>query len=145
MKKILNIAALIVLVALASCKDDGKELSQEDVKTKILTATSWSHAQVSHSDGDLSDQYTNFAILFTSTASADFDGAFVISNGGNAFSESAGQWKFNEDLTRIIFDSGKEIDITLDESHLQLDFTVPAPGGRTAGLSGHFTFDLQPM
>jgi hypothetical protein len=144
MKNFFKTASLIVLVALASCKDDGSESSQ-DAKTKMLTATSWGQAQVTHSDGDLSDQYTDFVILFTSTESAEFDGSFVISNGGNAFSESAGQWKFNDDQTKIIFDSGKEIDITLDESHLQLDFTVPDPGGRTAGLSGHFTFDLQPM
>ena len=98
MKNILNIASLIVLVALASCKDDSSELSKEDITTEMLTATSWGHAQVTHSDGDLSDQYADFAILFTSTASADFDGSFVISNGGNAFSESAGQWNFNDDM-----------------------------------------------
>lgn len=145
MKNFFKIASLAVLSILAACKDDSKEPSQEDVKTKMLTATAWSHAQVTHSDGDLSDQYADFAILFTSKPASDFDGSFAISNGGNAFSEISGQWKFNDDLTKIILNSGKEIYITLDESHLQLDFTVAAPGGKNAGLSGHFIFNLQPM
>lgn len=145
MKNILKTAFLIALVVLASCKDDNNGPSKEGVATEMLTANSWSHAQVTHSDGDLSDQYTDFVILFTDNSSGDFDGTFAISNGGNAFSESAGYWSFNDDMTKIIFGSGKEIDFTLDENHLQLDFTTASSGGKVAGLSGHFIFDLQPL
>jgi hypothetical protein len=144
MKSIIKLTALLFVLQLGACKDE-KE-SGTDVKTKMLTAESWGNAQVTHTpDGDLSDQYTNFAIVFTSNASDGFDGTFVVSNGGYAFSENAGKWKFSNDLDQIIFDSGKVIDFQLDETHLELDFIVPTPGGRVSGISGHFIFDLQPL
>lgn len=145
MKKILTLLTFVSMLSVISCKDDN-EPSKQDVNTKMLTASPWGNAQVTHTpDGDLSDQYTDFAIVFTSNASNGFDGTFVVSNGGYAFSENAGKWKFNNDFTKIIFDSEKELTIELDEDHLQLDFVVPAPGGKVSGLSGHFVFTLQPL
>lgn len=134
---------MIIALQLGACGDE-KE-SGTAAKTKMLTATPWGHATVTHSDGDLSGQYGNFAIIFAKNGSDGFDGTFLISKGGYAFSETAGKWMFSDDMTQIIFDSGKEIDIELSEDHLQLDFIVPPPGGRIAGLSGHFVFDLQPL
>jgi hypothetical protein len=144
MKNILKITTLLIVLQLPACKDDN-EKSERDLKTDMLT-TSWGDAQVMHTpDGDLSNQYTNFMIVFTDNGSGDFDGTYIISNGGNAFSEDTGKWKFNDALNQIILDSGKEMDMQLGEGHLQLDFiTVPA-GGKVKGLSGHFVFDLQPM
>jgi hypothetical protein len=131
-----------MILFLGACKD---EKSDVQVKTKMLTAASWGHAQVSHSDGDLSGQYANFAIGFTKNGSEGFDGTFIIAGGGHAFSETAGKWKFNDNVDQIIFDSGKEIDIKLTADQLKLDFTVAAPGGKVAGLSGHFVFVLRPL
>ena len=145
MKNIARITTLLIALQLISCKEDGNEKSKQDLKTDMLTEAAWSHATVTHEDGDLSDQYTDFAILFTAHASDGFDGNYIISNGGYAFSETAGKWRFNDTLDKIILDSEKEMDIELEEGHLQLDFTVPAPGGKAAGLSGHFIFELQPM
>jgi hypothetical protein len=140
MKNFIKLTVLFCVLLFGACKDD--KPSRAEVKTKMLTAATWGHAQVTHSDGDLSGQYANFAIGFTRNASDGFDGTFIISGGGYAFSETAGKWKFSDDFTQIIFDSGKTIDIELSADHLQLDFTVPAPGGKAAGLSGHFIFDL---
>lgn len=145
MKSILKITLLLAVLQLTACQDEN-EKSERDLQTDLLTATPWSHAQVMHSpDGDLSDQYEDFSIVFTDQASDGFDGTFAVSNGGYAFSESSGKWRFNDELTQIIFDSEKEMDIQLDETHLQLDFVVASPGGKAAGLSGHFVFDLQPQ
>lgn len=144
MKNLIKLTPLVLLISLASCKD-GNEQSKQDTKTKMLTAASWGHAQVTHTDGDLSDQYTDFAIVFTGNASDGFDGTFIVSNGGYAFEENAGQWKFNDDFTKIIFDSEKELEFELSEDLLTLDFIVPSQGGRAAGVSGHFVFELQPM
>ncbi len=144
MKNILKFAALLILFQLNACKDDNE--SGTNANTRMLTASPWGNAQVTHTtDGDLSDQYTDFAIAFTDNSSDGFDGTFIVSNGSYAFSENTGQWKFNDDFTQIILDSEKVMDIQLDEDHLKLDFTVPTPGGRLAGVSGHFTFDLQPL
>lgn len=141
MKNIFRITILLALIQLGACSDD--KGSGQDAQTKMLTAEPWSHAQVTHSDGDLSDQYENFVIVFTSHPSGGFDGTFIISNGGYAFSETSGQWKFDD--SKIILDSGKEMEFELTENSLQLDFTVAPPDGKAAGLSGHFTFDLQPL
>jgi hypothetical protein len=142
MKSIIKLTILLIVLQLGACKD---EKSETEVKTKMLTAASWGNAQVTHSDGDLSGQYANFAIGFTKNKSEGFDGTFIISGGGYAFSETAGKWKFSDNFEQIIFDSGKEIDIELSADQLKLDFTVPAPGGKVAGLSGHFVFVLQPL
>ena len=142
MKNIIKLTVLLMVFLSFACDD---KPSKADVKTKMLTTKTWGHAQVIHSDGDLSNQYENFAIGFTRNASKGFNGTFVISGGGYAFPETTGKWKFSADFNQIIFDNGKEIDIKLSADHLQLDFTVPAPGGKIAGLSGHFVFDLQPL
>lgn len=141
MKNILRLIILLALIQLGACSDDGDGNTQ----TKMLTKEPWAHAQVTHSDGDLSNQYTNFVIVFTNNPSGGFNGTYIISNGGYAFSETSGMWKFNNDKSKIILDSGKEMDFVLDNEHLELDFVVAAPGGKVAGLSGHFAFSLQPL
>lgn len=144
MKNICKITALLFALHLSGCSDDS-EKSKQDKMTAMLTASAWGEATVTHTDGDLSDQYEHFSILFTDKKSSSSDGQYFISNGGNAFSETSGTWQFNDDQTRIILDSGKTMDIQLDEIHLQLDFITDAPAGRIRGLSGHFIFDLQPI
>lgn len=145
MKTILKLTGLIILVQFGACKDDN-EINPQHKSVEILTATSWGNGTVTHAiDGDLSDQYENFAIVFTKKPSADFEGTFVVASGGYAFSENTGKWKFSEDLKQIIFDSGREFDFQLDENHLRLDFSVSLAGGRGNGLSGHFVFDLKPL
>lgn len=143
MKYLVRITLLLALIQLGACDDD--KGGEQSAQTKMLTAEPWAHPQVTHSDGDLSSQYANFVIVFTSHASDGFNGTYLISNGGYAFTETSGKWKFNNDKSKIVLDSGKEMDFVLDEEHLELDFVVPAPGGKVAGLSGHFAFSLQPL
>lgn len=143
-KRILNLIVLFVLVGLGACKDDGP--SQQEVMTNKLTASVWTNATVTHEvDGDLSFQYENFAIQFTNQKANDYSGNFLVSNGGSAFPDVTGKWKFNSDLTKIIFDTGKEMDFILTETKLELEFTVSATGGRVSGLDGHFIFELIPL
>lgn len=145
MKSIIKITALLIAFQLTGCGDDN-EKSKKEMMTDMLTKSSWGHALVTHTpDGDLSEQYTEFAILFTNSPTEGFEGNFAISNGGYAFSETAGRWRFNDDLDTIILDSDKEMDFELDETHLRLEFVTTTPGGKMAGLSGHFVFDLQPL
>lgn len=144
MKTLLNVIGLLIVFQLTSCEEDGgdKESSEQ---INMLTSATWAHAQVTHDDGDLSDQYENFAIVFTKNPAGGFDGTFVVSNGGYAFSESTGLWKFNDDFSRIILDSGKEMNTDVSEDRLLLEFTVAAESGKFMGTSGNFTFDLQPL
>lgn len=132
----------LFLLAVA-CKSDNAESALEK-NTKALTATAWTNPTVTNTpDGDLSDSYNNFVVLFTQQASGTYHGTFVISNGGYAFEENTGKWKFSDDLKQIVFDSGKTMNVTVDDKHLHLDFTVAPPtGGRTDGLSGNFVFEF---
>ena len=144
MKYISTIAILAAVLHLAGCDDNDMNPKSQDLK--FLTAATWSHADVSHTtDGNLSDQYQNFAISFSNNAGDGYEGTFLISNGGFAFPENAGKWKFNAELDQIIFDSGRAIQYEVDKNALHLDFTISAPGGRTNGLGGHFIFDLKPL
>jgi hypothetical protein len=143
-KRIINLIVLSVLVGLSACKDDTP--SKEEVMTNMLTASVWTNATVTHGvDGDLSFQYENFAIQFSKQASDGYSGNFLVSNGGSAFPHVAGKWKFNNDLTKIMFDTGKEMVFDLTDNTLELDFTVSATGGRVSGLDGHFIFELTPL
>lgn len=144
MKNILTLIAIVALFQLSACKDDN-EANTHDQNVAMLTASAWGNPTVNHPDGDLSDQYTDFIIAFTKKPTDGFDGIFVVGNGGYAFPESTGKWKFSEDLSQIIFDSGRELDIELSATNLNLDFIVTPEGGRIDGLSGHFTFDLTPQ
>ncbi len=144
MKNFLILIAIVALFQLSSCKDD--KVSGHDQNINLLTSSNWGNPTVINAtDGDLSDQYTDFIMVFKNKSADGFDGTFVIGNGLYAFPETTGKWRFSEDLTKIIFDSGREIDFELSEKKLQLDFVVTPDGGRINGLSGHFTFDLQPQ
>jgi hypothetical protein len=145
MKSSYKIAVLLIIIHLTACQDNN-EKSNREIKTDMLTAASWGNAHVTHTpDGDLSNQYTHFAMSFTSSGLNGFDGTYIIFNGGHAFTENTGKWKFSDDLSQIILDSGKEMDIQLNEVNLQLDFIVAPIGGRVGGVSGHFVFDLRPF
>ncbi|HMG92391.1 MAG TPA: hypothetical protein VK589_20175 [Chryseolinea sp.] len=146
MKNILTLTLLALMFQLAGCNSDD-DANPKSQNAQLLTATPWSHAVVTHTtDGDLSDQYENFAISFIRKAENGYEGTFIISNGGYAFPENTGKWKFHDDnLGKIVFDSGRQIQYDVHAETLHLDFNVAAPGGRTNGLSGHFVFDLIPL
>ncbi len=135
---------LSLFIGLSACKDQGP--NEKEVMTNMLTANVWTNAIVTHDlDGDLSFQYENFAIQFTNQVADGYAGNFLVSNGGSAFPDVAGKWKFNSDMTQIIFDTGKEMVFELTENRLILDFTVVEMGGRVSGLDGHFIFELTPL
>lgn len=142
--RFLTLVVLLSFVQLIACKDDAEPTAREKA-IATLTATAWAHAHVTHTDGDLSDQYEDFIIQFTKSPSGGFDGTFVITEGGNAFEETAGRWKFNDALNQISFDSGKTLTVALTSTNLHLEFFVAAPTAKALGVSGNFVFDLQPL
>src|SRR5688572_25723090 len=100
MKKIiLQIAVLAFMVQLAACSEES--MSEKDQAKNTLTTKAWGDPSVMHaSDGDLSAAYEDFTIAFTSNDSGDgYQGAYVVANGGHAFSDASGKWKFSDDLT----------------------------------------------
>jgi hypothetical protein len=143
-KKIFNLLVLTVFIGLGACKED--EPGQEEIMTNMLTANAWANATVTHEvDGNLTSQYEDFAIQFTKQPTDGYVGNFLVSNGGTAFPNVAGKWKFNSDHSQIIFNTGKEMVFELTDNTLELDFTVSATGGRVSGLDGHFIFELTPL
>lgn len=144
MKIIFKIAAvLIILLTVVACSKD--DPSARDQKTQQLTAATWGTPTVEHADGDLSGQYVDFAIKFNKNASGDFEGTYIIANGGYAFEETSGQWTLSDDLSRIILDSGKEMTAKINEKSLHIEFTSSSSNGRAEGLSGHFVFELKAL
>jgi len=143
-KSIANfIFLMLMLTMLTSCKEDDIDPKDEAINT--LTANAWAHAKVSHADGDLSEEYKDFVIQFSRKGTDDFDGVFIISGGSYAFHEIAGQWKLDDSLRKITLSSGKEIDVSMTNTYLIMEFETSNPGGRIAGLSGSFRFQLRPL
>jgi hypothetical protein len=144
LKILYRIVMLVIIAQLAACSDESA--SATDTKHALLTSNTWGTPTVSHADGNLTQDYADFTITFTTNAViSGFDGTYIISNGGHAFTDPSGQWKFNEEQTLIVFDSGREIQFEVSEGLLKLDFTVADSGGRLNGLNGHFVFELKPI
>jgi hypothetical protein len=142
-----RIKTFLTITVLATCLifscDKENEVSPREQKLELLTADAWITTQVLNIDGDLTATYKNFSIAFLRKHGPDFEGDYYIANGGRAFKETMGEWKFNDDLTKIILSSGAEIEFTLTEDSLVLKFFVAPVNGRVEGLSGNFTFILK--
>src|SRR5262245_26477126 len=120
--KNLKLFPILMAIVVMACDDD--DLAPRDQKINDLTSSSWVSPTVTHADGNLSDQYTDFVLVFNNNPSNGFEGSFIIANGGYAFAESSGKWKLSDDLTTIILDSGKELSAEVSEQSLRLEFTV---------------------
>ena len=143
MKTVMKLPALLLLMLVMACGEDTESNPRAEM-IDMLTASTWITESVMHStDGDLTFQYEEFSITFMKNEASGFDGDYLVLNGGNAFPEPVGKWKFNDDLTQLIFSDGQELDIELTENSCIVDFFVAADGGRVTGLSGQFTFVLK--
>ncbi|MBX2964124.1 MAG: hypothetical protein KF687_16555 [Cyclobacteriaceae bacterium] len=143
MKSILTISAIAFLLAFSACSSDDA-VNERDQQINLLTSAPWITQSVMHAtDGDLTDQYQNFSITFIKNPVSGFDGDYFVVNGSYAFPEPSGKWKFSNDLTKLIFINGQDLDASVTNSLLTLHFVVASPGGRTTGLSGQFTFVLK--
>lgn len=125
-----------------SC-DKENEVNPREEKIGLLTGSAWVPTQVLNTDGDLTARYKLFAIGFVKKEGSPFEGDYYIANGGEAFKETMGEWKFSDDLSKIILSSGTEIEFTLTEQTLELKFFVAPSDGRVKGISGNFTFILK--
>lgn len=135
---------LAMIVHLTACDDEPS--SEVETKRSLLTTNTWGNPVVTHADGNLSNDYNDFVITFTTNpVISGYEGTYIVSNGSHAFGDPSGQWKLNDEQTLIIFDSGREIQFEVSEDRLKLDFTVTDSGGRLSGLSGHFVFELKPL
>jgi hypothetical protein len=144
LKILFRIVMLAIIVQLTACNDEPE--SEANTKHNLLTTNTWGTPVVTHADGNLTQDYADFTITFTSNpVISGFEGTYIISNGSHAFADPSGQWKLNEDQTLIVFDSGREIQFEVREDLLKLDFTVTDSGGRSNGLNGHFVFELKPI
>lgn len=148
MKAIIYFFALVTILQTTACSDDSgdsddEKVSEKDQTISQLTATTWVVENVEHTtDGDLTSQYEDFSIIFTKSNTGNFIGNYLVANGGYAFTDASGKWNISDDLHTILLDNDTELAFEFQGERMILDFTVSAPGGRTKGLSGHFTFTL---
>ena len=128
---------LILVITLGySCK---KKDPQPDARTIQLSkiSTTWNINKVVNDDLDVTDQYSGFTLTVNQLN-------YTTQNGGNPW-PSSGTYDFKDgDLTTIIRNDGTEIKIEeLTTSSLILSFNYASlSGGRTAGITGDFTFSL---
>jgi hypothetical protein len=143
--KTLNLFLIMLITSSAFFKCTTEDdLSRKDEKIEMLTRAPWVADNVSNdADGDLTFQYTNFVIAFVRNGDGSFDGDYYLSEGGHAFPEPYGKWKFSDDLDELIFSTGREMGADLSEDNLTLTFYLAPVDGRVKGLSGDFTFRLK--
>jgi hypothetical protein len=135
--------ALLALFGYNQCAED-HHVTLKESQIRMLTSNVWIPALVENSsDGDLTFQYTDFAIAFIKSDKQGFDGDYYLSGGGNAFKELFGKWRFNDDLTKLVLQNGREMDLELSSNALTLSFYQAPVNGRVQGLSGVFTFHLK--
>ncbi|HEY3405904.1 MAG TPA: hypothetical protein VGK59_21110 [Ohtaekwangia sp.] len=143
MKATLYFSVLLFLFQASACSED-ESTSAKDNMIRQLTESTWIAESVEHgTDGDLTFQYDDFSIAFTSSESGNFLGDYLVANGGYAFADAFGKWTVSEDLHTLMLDNDQELTVEFQGEKMILDFTVnPSSGGRSNGLSGHFTFTL---
>ena len=139
----LAVIYLLMACLAMSCGNDDEPNVQEQ-KVNLLTADTWVIDQVvSKSDGNLTEQYKDFAIAFLKKEASEFEGDYFIVDGGHAFQQATGKWRFSDDLTKLVLSDGKEIEFSLTAESLTLEFHVVPPNGRVGGLGGDFKFILK--
>ncbi|HEY0741855.1 MAG TPA: hypothetical protein VGD40_10345 [Chryseosolibacter sp.] len=138
---VITLAMLVVLVVIQCSKE--KDPSPKEQKMHMLTDGAWMVDKVhNNADGDITSLYATFAIAFSKSPFGNFEGDYYVAAGGRAFPDVYGHWRFNEDLSRLILDNGREMEISLSDKILTLRFSLAPTGGRMDGLSGDFTFTL---
>jgi hypothetical protein len=140
MKSVFILLLFIFILLIQCAKDHDPSARERDIK--LLTGGVWVVESVtSDVDGDLTIQYPDLMITFLTNGKDGFDGDYYIAGGGRAFPDAFGKWKLDQKLTKLVFNSGREIDFTITENNLTLSFYLEGPtDGRTTGISGDFTF-----
>jgi len=142
--KSIKFTAIFILLAASFSQCSKDDPSAKSRKISILTSDVWITESVTNSaDGDITFQYTDFAIAFVKDGEAGFDGEYYLTGGGIAFPELTGKWKFNKNLNQLILQNGREMDIVVSSNALELSFHIEPSGGRIRGLSGDFIFKLK--
>jgi hypothetical protein len=145
MKTYIKLLVLVMTMQFIACKDDNS-ISAREQSINTITNVAWGNATVnSATDGNLSAEYQHLTIQYTKRSVDGYDGTFIVSNGSHAFPEASGKWKFDDTLTKLILDSGRELDCQLSKEKLTLDFIITPTSGRVKGLSGHFNVELLPL
>ena len=128
---------IIAMVAFTfSCKKKTPEPDQKTIQLGKLSA-SWSLTQVMNDNLDVTDQYTGFTLTIDQLT-------YTTQQGGNPW-PSSGTYDFKgDDLSVLVRNDGAELTIDeLTSSTLILSFNYTSlSGGRTAGVTGDFTFSL---
>lgn len=123
--------------------DPTPEPEDEETLQIEKLAKIWKLGTVMKDDEDVTDRFTGFTITFTQQKTytttperGDFDVA--------PFPDS-GAWDFrNDNLNVIARSDGIDMNITVTESKLTLQFQISTPNGKTLGI-GEYDFELVPQ
>lgn len=140
---IIFILTMAVLIFTVGCSGSKVQPSIEDQQLQKMLGT-WKTSTVQVDGTDITDQYTDFTITFFKNGNTN---EMIATNPGYAFYAGADVWVFatSSQASKIIRSSdGIEMSVQVDQSNLTLLFNVPQAsiGGRVAGMSGNFTFQL---
>lgn len=115
---------------------------KEAVQLQKLAKT-WKTVSVMKDDEDVTNRFTDFTITFTkqkSYTTTPSRGNFDV-----APFPASGAWDFRDDNLNLIARSdGVDMDITVTESKLALQFQISNPNGKVLGL-GEYNFALVPQ
>lgn len=146
MNTLRKILTLVLLCTIAfSCGEEESEPAPENEETTQLQklAKTWVPVSIMKDDEDIIGRFTGFTITFTqqktyttTPSRGDFD--------VEPFKPS-GAWDFRGDNLNIIArDDGVDMNISVTETRLTLQFQIANPNGRTWGI-GEYDFELVPQ
>ena len=138
-KYVFSIPILFGLCLIAACKseDEGDTIpkTEEELQLEKLSKT-WIPGFIQRDGVDVTGEFSGFTLTFTQNKT------YTAVNGGEVFPAS-GTWEFaTGNLNRMVRDDGVVMEVVVTATTLNLQFQIDSPGGRFAGTSGDFEFDL---
>lgn len=139
-----------LLMSLAGCGGGGDDPQPTIAEQQFekLSGVTWTVNQVTRDGNTVTDEFTNFTIVFSGNLNTDktnVNGTYTTTNGGEVF--PSGTWSFSENsinslMIRIVNSTQYPTQYSVSDTNLQLSFTYSATGGRTQILDGDYTFSL---
>lgn len=105
--------AALLMVTLVSCDDDDDDATPD--KEALLTAGVWTGSKIYYNGVDMTEDFSSFLDVESTTIRFFNDGTYTVDVDGNA---EDGTWEYTNNQTQILMDKGTDDELVADVNKL---------------------------